>query len=308
MGNSAHARHGLLTPASVTWLGLAINILLAAGKILTGFLFFSQAILADGFHSASDLVTDLAVLIGLRAANKPPDDDHHYGHERVTSLVALFVGAALLLAAAWIAWESISTLRTQDRQVVSLVPLLMALLSIILKEVLYRLTRFVGQRSHDLSLLANAWHHRSDAFSSVAAAVGLAGVYLGGPDWAFLDHLTAVVLAAFLGAAAIKIIWLSAAELLDHAPDAATQQTIAEIVAQTKGVKDFHAFRARKIGGNVVMDIHVLVDPSLTVHEGHEIATTVENRLKASDSNVVEAVVHIEPWKEEHGPDSAETH
>jgi cation diffusion facilitator family transporter len=298
MGNSTQVSHGLVTPAGVTWLGLVVNVLLSIGKVFAGFIFSSQAILADGFHSASDLITDLAVLLGLRAANKPADDNHHYGHDRITSLVALFVGAALLLAALWIALEAISTLRAADRQVRSLIPLLMAVLSIVLKEVLFRLTRLVGRQCHDLSLVANAWHHRSDAFSSMAAALGLAGVYFGGPDWAFLDHLTAVVLAAFLGAAALKIIWMSAAELLDRAPDQETQRTIARIVSNTRGVRDFHAFRARKIGGKVVMDIHVLVDPHLTVHEGHEIATMVENRLKESEKNVVEAVVHIEPWED----------
>jgi len=291
-------RKEFFTPAGVTWLGLVTNCLLAVGKILVGTVFYSQAILADGLHSSSDLVTDLAVLMSLRVSKKPADSNHHYGHQRVSSLVALFIGTALLLGAAWIAVQAIGTFQKPQIVVNSLVPMLTALASVGFKEVLYQLTRLVGKRTHDLSLIANAWHHRTDAFSSVAAAAGLAGVYFGGLEWAFLDQLTAVVLAAFLGVAAVKIIQMAGSDLLDRAPDEETLSGIAEIVSSTHGVRDFHAFRARKIGGNVAVDIHVLVEPTLTVHEGHEIATTVENRVKASDNSVEEVIVHIEPWEQ----------
>lgn len=285
----------IMTRKGVTWFGLIVNVLLTVGKILAGILFSSQTILADGLHSGSDLVTDFAVLLGLRVSDRPADQNHHYGHHRVSSLVALFVGAALLGAAAWIAYEAIITLKVPDKAVHSLVPLSMAILSIVLKELLYQLTRIVGQRNRDASLIANAWHHRSDAFSSIAAAAGLAGVYFGGPDWAFLDHLTAAILAAFLAVVAVKIVYSSAADLLDQAPDPAMLASIADVVASTHGVISYHAFRARQIGGRVHMDIHIQVNPDLTVREGHDIATMVEKRVMSTSGDIVEVIVHIEP-------------
>jgi len=291
-----------MSPQAVTMLGMVINTLLAAGKIAAGLVCASQAILADGLHSASDLVTDVAVLASLRVSDKPADRCHPYGHRRVATLAALFVGAGLVGAAGWILYNAISSLHelheTGPQGISTGAPLALALLSIPLKEGLFRLTRWVGRRCENVALLANAWHHRSDAFSSIAAAAGLAGVAIGGSRWDFLDHLTAAVLAVFLLRAAVRVIRDSAAELVDRAPSAAAMERIERAVRDTEGVRSHHAFRARKIGGKIIMDIHVQVDPDLTVRQGHDIAEDVDRRVLEADPSVVEAVVHIEPPEE----------
>lgn len=287
------------SPRRVTWVGLVINVVLSVGKVAAGLVFDSQAILADGVHSASDLVTDGAVLWGLRVSGRPADQDHHYGHRRAATLAAMFVGAMLLLAAGWIALQALGTLRDRHAHVKPLVPLLWAAASVALKEWLFRVARAVGRRVGDPSIEANAWHHRTDAFTSVAAAVGLGGVLVGGPQWAFLDHVTAVGLAVYLGVVAVGIVRGSAAELMDRAPDPRTMASIEGVVASTPGVRGHHAVRARHLGGRVSMDIHVQVDPDLTVRQGHDIATEVERRIRQASIGVVHVVVHVEPADEE---------
>ena len=302
MNEEQHGFGSSMSPHTVTTLGMVINALLAAGKIAAGLVCTSQAILADGLHSASDLVTDVAVLASLRVSDKPADSCHPYGHRRVATLAALFVGACLLGAAGWILYSAVFSLHERHgmgrRGVSTAVPLMLALVSIPLKEGLFRLTRWVGQRTENVALLANAWHHRSDAFSSIAAAAGLAGVAIGGSRWDFLDHLTAAVLAMFLLRAALHIIRDSAGELVDRAPSEAAMQRIEHAVRDTEGVRSHHAFRARKVGGKIIMDIHVQVDPELTVRQGHDIAENVHRRVLEADPSVVEAVIHIEPPEE----------
>ena len=285
----------MLTGRAVTWAGLVINVLLAVAKVLAGVVFRSQAILADGCHSASDLVSDFAVLASLRVSKRPADACHPYGHRRVSTLAGLFVGAMLIVAAAWIIYDAIDSYRGPHDNVRGLVPLLLALVTIPVKEGLYQVTRYVGRRKRDMSLLANAWHHRTDAFSSVAAAAGLAGVALGGTDWQFLDHLTALALGVLLVAVAVRIMIQSSAELVDRAPSEATVEAIEKIVAETQGVRGYHAFRARQVGGKVEMDVHVQVDGSLTVAEGHDTATAVRQRVQDADADVVKVIVHVEP-------------
>ncbi len=268
---------------------------LSVAKILAGILFYSQTILADGLHSISDLITDLVVLAGLKVSERPADEDHRYGHRRVSTLVAMFVGAALVIAASWIVFKAIISLHEPAQSVRGMVPFWVAVASVPVKEFLFQVTRYVGRRTSNVALLANAWHHRTDAFTSIAAAVGLAGVAFGGADWCFLDPLTAIVLAAFLLVVAVKIIAMSSSELIDRCPDAETMAGITDAVSRTPGVLSYHAVRARKTGGKVCMDIHIQVDPNQTVKQGHDIATAVRENVMAAESDVVEAIVHIEP-------------
>ena len=292
---------GGITPAGVTWVGLVVNVLLALAKMWVGLTLRSQTLLADGLHSVSDLVTDSAVLVGLRLSRRPADEDHHYGHGRVTTLVTVFVGAALLATAGWIVYNAIGTFRTPHDGTLGMVPFWVALVSIVPKEWLYHLTLKVGREAGDRSIVANAWHHRTDAFTSMAAAAGLAGVAFGGPDWAFLDQLTAVVLSAFLGVTAVRIIRESVAELIDVAPDRAVSDRIERAVAGTAGVLEFHTLRLRMMGGAIMLDVHVHVDPTLSVVEGHEIATEVRARLLNCGCDVAEAIVHVEPCERDAG-------
>ncbi len=289
-----------LSPHAVTLLGMAVNIALAVGKVLAGLAFGSQTILADGVHSASDLITDIAVLAGLGVSTKPADASHPYGHRRVATLVALFVGGALIAAAAGIAIDALETFRKLiTAQAVATIrplwPLVAACVSVPAKEILFRLTRRVARRVHDASLEANAWHHRTDAFSSIAAAAGIAAVWIGGETWRFIDPMGAMILSAFLITVGLRVIWTSAAELVDRAPDDGLMSDIETIVAETPGVRSHHAFRARMLGGRLEMDVHVQVDPALSVHDGHEIASDVRRRICTAHPKVQEVIVHVEP-------------
>ncbi len=298
-------RKSRLTPRSVTWSSIGVNVALSVAKVGVGLTLRSNALLADGLHSVSDLVTDSAVLVGLHISSKPADEDHHYGHGRVTTLVTVLVGGALLATAGWIVYNAIVTYGEPHGQPLGVLPFWVALLSIAPKEWLYRLTIRVGRQAGDTSVMANAWHHRTDAFTSMAAAAGLAGVAFGGPEMAFLDHLTAVVLSAFLAVAAFRFIAESVSELIDVAPDAAVRERVDRVVRETPGVAEHHRLRLRKMAGSVLVDVHVHVDPNLSVVAGHDIASEVHERLLACGCGVVEATVHVEPVDEESGAESA---
>lgn len=294
-------RRSGLTPRAVTWTGMAVNVALGAGKMGVGVAFRSQTLVADGLHSVSDLLTDAAVLTGLRVSSRPADEDHHYGHGRATTLVTLFVGTALLVTAGWIIYGAVTTFGVPHAAHSSALPFWVALASILPKELLYRLTRRVGIAEGDTSIVANAWHHRTDAFSSIAAAAGLAGVAFGGPSWAFLDHLTAVVLSAFLVVAAVRFIRECVGELMDAAPARETTACIEGTISEAPGVRGFHALRIRRTAGELTLDVHILVDPELSVVAGHDVATEVRSRLLGCGCDVIEAVVHVEPEPEGGG-------
>jgi cation diffusion facilitator family transporter len=296
-----------LSPWGVTWLGLLTDAVLTAARLAVGAALHSRALLADGLHGASDLITDVVALGGVRAAQSPPDSCHPYGHRRVATLTAMFIGAMLLAAAAWIIVDAAGALRRPPRAPYGPWPLAVAAACVPLKEALFRVTRSVARRTGNVALRANAWHHRGDAYSSLAAAAGLAGVAVGGPDWWWLDPATAVVLGAFLVVVAVRLVSVSAAELVDRAPDEAVLACIREVVARTEGVRSFHAFRARQVGGRVDMDVHVQVDPHLTVEQGHDIASAVKHRILAAPCDVVQVVVHIEPAETDQAAGAAET-
>ena len=283
-------------PTGVTLLGLVIDLALGAAKLLAGVFCHSQAILADGLHSASDAATDLAVLAGLRISGRPADENHPYGHRRAMTLVTAVLGLLLLGAGGYVLYASVVGVGERGgpaSEVRPSLPLAMAVLSIVLKEALYHVTVRTGRRAGDSSLIANAWHHRSDAASSVAAAAGLTAVAIGGPRWHFLDHLTAMILASFLAVVALRILRDAAEELMDRAPSPAELEQIAASVAGTRGVRSFHAFR--RLGGKLEMDVHVQVDPELSVRAGHDIASTVRARVRQYCPNVLNVIVHVEP-------------
>lgn len=285
-----------LSPRAVTQVGLAVNIVLSIAKIGAGMAFTSQAILADGLHSLSDCVTDLAVLAGLRISSRPADEGHLYGHRRAMTLVTAVLGLLLLTAAFFVGAQAIMTFAKKHPDGIRpTVPLILAIASVVVKEALYRLTVRVGKKAGDTSVVANAWHHRSDAFSSVAAAAGLTAVLIGGPRWQFMDHATAMVLASFLIVVAVRILRSTVQELMDHAPDAGVMVQIQKAVAATEGVRNFHAIRARRLAEKVEMDVHVLVDPNLTVAQGHEIASRVRQAVVDTCPNVLNVMVHVEP-------------
>ncbi len=293
--------HQLTVERRVTLVGMLINILLAVAKLVSGVLGRSSAIIADGLHSFSDLASDIPVLWCVRASKSPPDEDHHYGHYRYEVLIALFVGGLLVVVALFIAGQAIFTLSQRHSGVRNCLPFYMALVSIGLKEMLFWWTRAVGRRFQNRALIANAWHHRSDVFSSVAVAVGVGGALLGGERWAFLDHLTAVLLSAFLVYVGIRIVREALHKLADRAPEPDALVKLHSAILAIPGVRGFHSLRARHSGaGNrIEMDVHIQVDPDISVKEGHNIATRVEEEIRRVNSDVNGIVVHIEPDSEE---------
>lgn len=301
MSTKRHFVHEM-TSRYVTWLGVVINIVLSGGKITAGLLFGSQAVLADGVHSLTDLVSDVVVLLSLRYGDRPADARHPYGHRRLHTLVSLLIGTALLALAWKIGYRAIRSLHETPSPIVGPWPLTLVLATIPLKEFLYHLTMSVGRRERNPAIIANAWDHRMDAMSSVAAAAGIAGAMFLGKGWAILDPIAALVIATFLLLTAAKLVWDSAEELIDRAPAAKKMARIASIVLQTRGVRAYHAIRARKLGGQVDMDVHVVVDPTLSVREGHDIAADVRRRIRFADASVQQVIVHVEP-DESKGPE-----
>jgi cation diffusion facilitator family transporter len=285
----------------VTLVALVINLALGAAKTGIGLLAHSTALIADGLHSISDLASDLAVLWGIRAARAPADSDHHYGHARYESIVTMFVGLLLITASLYVAFHSILSINEVHAGPANWLPFWIAIASIALKEALFWATRSVGRRNRNKAVLANAWHHRSDSFSSIAAAVGIAGTLVGGPRWAFLDHLTGVVLAAFLVVVGARIVRDALRDLSDRAPDPELQARMKDTMSRIPGVEGFHALRARNSGGAIDMDVHVQVEPGLTVLEGHDIATRVEREMCAAFPEIADIVVHIEPDERNDG-------
>lgn len=288
-------RRIFLSPIGVTLAGLVVNVLLSLLKIAAGLLMHSGTLVADGIHSAGDLVSDVVVLVSLDASYKEPDEQHPYGHRRIQTLASMLIGMLVIGAAVSIGVAAATHWRSGVSTAYGWGPFCIAMASVVVKELLYRLTNTVGRRTGDAALLANAWHHRSDAFTSLAAAAGMAGVAIGGAEWGFLDHITAIGLSGVLLGMGLKLCFSAGQELIDRAPAKATRASIAAIIADTEGVHTYHAFRMRQSAGKLEMDVHIQVKPTLTVAAGHDIATEVRARILNADANVTSVIIHVEP-------------
>jgi len=287
----------------VTWVGLAANLVLAGVKLAAGLLGNSQAVVADAVHSLSDCVTDLAVLIGVRYWSVPPDAEHPYGHRRIETLVTVFIGLALATVAIGLAWDAINALLVGEHEAPGPIALGAALLSIAVKEVLYHWTKAAGASVKSSALKANAWHHRSDALSSIPAALAV-GAALFDPSLAFLDSVGAIAVSAFILFAAWKIIAPALDQLIDRgaAPEIAAE--IARIASSVSGVREVHGVRTRQSGLGLHVDLHALVEDELTVQEAHDIATAIKYQLIDRGPNVLDVIVHVEPFHEHEISDS----
>jgi len=277
-----------------TWIGLTVNILLSALKMAGGVLGSSQAIVADGVHSISDSSTDIAILIGVRFWSRPPDESHPYGHRRIETLVTAFIGLALLAVAVGLIYNAIVTFQRPHPERPHWIALVAALISIASKETLYRWTVTVGKRIKSSAVLANAWHHRSDAFSSIPTAIAVAIVLLH-PSLGFLDHLAAVVVSFFILRVAWNVMLPALKELVDSGASRKDCERIRSIALTTEGVQRVHAIRTRYVGPGLLVDLHVLVDPTITVGQGHDIGGQVKQRLLSEGPDVVDVIAHLEP-------------
>ena len=278
----------------ITWIGMFVNIGLASLKFAVGFLGASQAVIADAVHSLSDMTTDIAVLVGVKFWSAPPDTCHPYGHKRVEALVTIFIGITLAAVACGLAYRAVITLGDRHIHQTTLIALWGPAASIFLKELLYHWTVRVGRRVKSPALVANAWHHRSDALSSVPAIVAVVGASLH-PSLEILDHIGALVIAGFILHVSWKILSPALAEVSDHGASEAEQDRIYRIAMTVEGVADVHAVRTRKSGARCLVDLHIRVAPSLSVRAGHDIAETVKKELLKYGPDILDVLVHVEP-------------
>ncbi|NLX14584.1 MAG: cation transporter [Phycisphaerales bacterium] len=279
----------------VTWWGLAANLSLSAIKFIVGVFASSQALIADAAHSLSDSVTDMAVLVGVGFWSAPADAGHPHGHGRIETIVTTLIGLLLAGAGIGLAYRALVTLEQPHRMPPGWSVFAVACLSMVSKEALYRWTARVGLRVHSTALLANAWHHRSDAISSVPVAVAVMGIHLQ-PTWTFLDHIAAIVVSLLIIRAAWGIVWPALNQLVDAGTSQETCERLQELVGDTPGVLAVHGLRTRYIGSGLQVDLHVLVNPQLTIREGHAIAHAVKDHLLSEEAEVIDVLVHVEPY------------
>jgi cation diffusion facilitator family transporter len=278
----------------VTWVGLLINITLACIKFAAGYFGRSQALIADAIHSLTDTTTDVAVIAGSHFWSRPPDENHPYGHRRLETLVTVFIGLTLAAAGIGIGWNAVSALHEKNSTPPGWIALVAAMLSIITKELLYRWTAVTGKKIKSPALAANAWHHRTDAISSIPVLIAVGGALIF-PSWSFLDLVGAIVVSIFVMHAALKITWPGISELIDAAAPQDIQKKIIEIACNNPGVHEVHKVRTRYISTSILVDMHIVVDGSISVREGHAIADEVEDLIIDGISNVLGVVIHVDP-------------
>jgi cation diffusion facilitator family transporter len=280
----------------ITGWGLAANVSLSTLKLAAGFWSSSQALVADGVHSLSDCITDLAILVGVRYWSEPPDTQYPYGHRRIETLVTIFVGLVLAVAALGMMVDAILSFDEPQSRPPGMVALAVALFSIVAKESLYRWTKSVGTRINSSALIANAWHQRSDALSSVPVAIAVAAAGID-PDLGFLDGVGALLVCFFILYAAWNIVAPGIGQLVDRGASRAEVENIRRLALEQENVLDVHKVRTRYSGMGLQVDLHVLVDGAMSVYDGHDVASLVKAILLAKAPNVVDVVIHIEPFE-----------
>lgn len=285
----------------VTLMGSVGNLALLIFKLIAGVVGHSSAMIADAVHSLSDFVTDIVVLIFVRISVKPQDASHDYGHGKFETIATFLVGLALMMAAVGIIVPGVQKLilwwNGADLAAPGWIALWAALVSIAVKELLYQMTVRKGKALNSQLMVANAWHHRSDALSSVGAAIGIGGAIWLGQRWTMLDPLASVVVGLML----IKVVWdllkTSMNELTEGSLSEETEQEIMEIITAVPGIQQPHNLRTRRIGNHIAIEAHIRMDGNLSLNEAHEQATAVERKLKAHFGDKTYVSIHMEPVK-----------
>ncbi len=282
----------------VTVIGGVVNLLLSGMKILLGYWGQSQALIADGVHSLSDLLTDVLVLMAARHSTRAADEEHPYGHGRIETAASVALGVFLLAVGVGIAWDAARRLATPELLWQPGWPALAgALMSIAAKEALYRYTVIVGERIRSDLLRANAWHHRTDAISSVVVVIGIGGAMAGMP---YLDALAAIGVAAMIGKIGWDLAHRGFRELIDTALEPDKVDAIRQAILSVDGVQALHLLRTRRMGPEALVDVHIiLADPQMSVSEGHQISETVRFRIIKQFEEISEVMVHIDPEDDE---------
>ncbi|MCF0201315.1 MAG: cation transporter [Bacteroidales bacterium] len=284
---------------TVTVWGAVVNLLLSLVKIVAGVLGNSAAMVADAIHSLSDLISDAVVLVMVKIASKGEDKDHDYGHGKFETMATLLVSVMLLVVAVGIMAKSIEKIMEVVNGGIlekpGMVALWAAAISIVAKEILYQWTARVGKKVNSPSMISNAWHHRSDALTSIGALVGIGFAILLGEKWTVLDPIIGCVISIFILVVAVKMALPALNELMDASLPESTENEIVEIIQKVKDVDDVHGIKTRKIGPNIIIDAHVVVDPDMSVKAAHDITVLIEDALRGTYGNGTIISIHVEP-------------
>ena len=285
----------------VTIVGSIVNFLLLVFKFFAGIAGHSAAMLADAVHSLSDFITDIVVIVFVRIAGKPEDKGHDYGHGKYDTLATAIIGLLLLCVGFGIFWNGASSIYTFLRggqlESPGVVALVAALVSIVSKEILYQYTVIQGKKLNSQAVIANAWHHRSDALSSIGTAIGIGGAILLGDHWRVLDPVAAVVVSFFIMKVSVRLLIPCVDELLEKSLPEDVEKEIEQTVLSFPGVSQPHHLRTRRIGNYYAIELHVRMDGKITLEEAHSTATAIENKLKEMFGKGTHVGIHVEPTK-----------
>ena len=285
----------------VTIVGSIVNFLLLVFKFFAGIAGHSAAMLADAVHSLSDFITDIVVIVFVRIAGKPEDKGHDYGHGKYETLATAIIGLLLLCVGFGIFWNGASSIYTFLRggqlESPGVVASVAALVSIVSKEILYQYTVIQGKKLNSQAVIANAWHHRSDALSSIGTAIGIGGAILLGDHWRVLDPVAAVVVSFFIMKVSVRLLIPCVDELLEKSLPEDVEKEIEQTVLSFPGVSQPHHLRTRRIGNYYAIELHVRMDGKITLEEAHSTATAIENKLKEMFGKGTHVGIHVEPTK-----------
>lgn len=288
----------------VTLIGSVVDLTLGVAKIVVGYIGSSAALIADGIHSLSDLVTDGLVLFAMKHGSREADEDHPYGHGRIETLFTIILGVALVAVAIGIGWDAVTRLLDPDTLMhPGWLALSVALISIVAKEAIYHYTMATAIKYKSNLLRANAWHSRSDAISSCIVAIGVIGTMAG---FEYLDAVAAIGVAIMIAKIGGELSWQSAQELIDTAMEPEQVETIRSAILSVDGVKALHMLRTRRMGSDGLVDVHILVNSRISVSEGHRISERVRTEIIGKEDSVTDVTVHIDPEDDEQVAPSAE--
>ena len=278
----------------VSWITVIINVILSAFKIIAGIVGSSSAMIADGVHTLSDVLTTFVVMIGLKISSKEADENHPYGHEKYEPVFAKILSILLLLTGVFIGYEAIKILISGNIKKPGVIALVAAFLSIVVKEGMYWYTIKTAKKIKSLSMEADAWHHRSDAFSSIGTFVGILGARLG---FTALDPIAGIVVSFFVIKVGIDLYIKSVRELVDESANQETINLIIEKTNSVEGVEGIKSLKTRIFGNKIFIDIEILVDSTISVKEGHDIAEKVHDTIETEIEDIKHCMVHIEPYR-----------
>lgn len=288
--------------SQVTIWGAIGNLLLTAFKLVAGLLGRSSAMIADAIHSLSDLVSDIVVLVMVKVSSKGVDKNHDYGHGKFETLATVVVAVILLWVGVELLIEGIGKIRLvlvgETLPVPGTIALWAALISILVKEILYQWTSRVGKKVNSSAMITNAWHHRSDALSSIGAAIGIGGAICFGGKWVILDPIVGCIISIFIVVIAVKMAIPALYELTDGSLPEEIEQHIMQLILSVDGVTNVHDLRTRRNGPIMIIGAHIVVDPNMTVANAHHLTVLAENAIRNQFGNETQISIHIEPTEE----------